>query len=88
MYACVRVSSRGMGGLDIRTELRLSFMEAVNGCQRDVTVTYVTAAEGGRPARKTKTVSVDVPPGQIDRQTAKRLQAGRRDGGWVGLPPS
>ena len=51
-------------GVDLRTSLRLSFMEAVNGASKDVVVTYVTPGENGRPSRKTKTVSVDIPPGE------------------------
>lgn len=50
-------------GADLEKELRLSFMEAVNGCSKDVTLSYVVQGEGGKLTRKTRTVNVDVPPG-------------------------
>lgn len=50
-------------GADLEKELRLSFMEAVNGCTKDVTLSYVVPGEGGKLTRKTRTVTVDVPPG-------------------------
>ena len=51
-------------GADLETHIRLSFMEAVRGCTKDVPVTYITMGDNGRPTRKTKTVTVDIPPGK------------------------
>jgi len=51
-------------GVDLESSVRLSFMEAVRGCTKDVPVTFITMGDNGRPTRKTKTVTVDIPPGR------------------------
>ncbi|CAM9385760.1 unnamed protein product, partial [Ectocarpus fasciculatus] len=74
-------------GRDIQTTLRLSFLEAVNGCTKDVTVSYMERTDNGRQkTRKTKTVSVSVPAG-VQTGMSLRVQgkgtsgaAGHRDG--------
>jgi DnaJ-class molecular chaperone len=120
-------------GADLRSGLRLSFMEAVKGATKDVTVTYLTIGQvrsillfyfciclsapmcveclvlcmcmspthppthdqpktkttqqDGRPTRKTKTVTVDVPPG-VDTGVSIRMAGqggeGRGSGAQAG----
>jgi DnaJ-class molecular chaperone len=59
-------------GQDVQTQVRLSFLEAVNGCSKKISYEYfvkepVQGGKGGRTAyqkvRKHRTLSIDIPPG-------------------------
>ena len=56
-------ASRGRGR-DVQQHCTLSFLEAVNGCEKDVLVHYTDRSSPNE--RKTKTVKVVIPPGVDD----------------------
>ena len=49
-------------GQDVRMKTKLSFLEAVNGCNKDMKYEYMDN-RNGKSTRKSKTVNVDIPPG-------------------------
>ena len=52
-------------GQDVRMKLNLSFLEAVNGCNKEIKYDYM-AADPKRPSqniRRSKSVNIDIPPG-------------------------
>ena len=60
---------------DLQTRVRLSFFEAVNGCNKDITLEYFVVGGGrGRQQRerKTKRVSVEIPAG-VDSNMVLRV---------------
>lgn len=69
--------AEAMGGMrgpgqDIQTQLKISFLEAVNGCKKRVNYEYFVRepVSGNKKAfqkvRKTKSLNVDIPPGVED----------------------
>ena len=61
---------------DLQTRVRLSFFEAVNGCKKDINLEYfvVTSARGRQQReRKTKRVTIDIPPG-VDNNMVLRAE--------------
>lgn len=52
-------------GKDVRMKLRLSFLEAVNGCNKDIKYDYMEQdpANSKDSKRQTKSVNIDIPPG-------------------------
>jgi molecular chaperone DnaJ len=64
-------------GRDIQITVRLSFLEAVNGCSKDIDIIYFDRSAGpgpdGQGERKSKTVSVQVPAG-VDTGVDLRVQ--------------
>lgn len=86
--------SQAMGGAprgagqDVQTQIRISFLEAVNGCTKNISYEYFIKEPipgnkrgGFQKVRKTRTLSIDIPPG-VDDGVAMRL-AGK---GGEGLP--
>ena len=76
-------------GKDVQAALRLSFLEAVHGCTKEVTFEYfvrdpASASAGNRRSpprkvRRTRTVSVDVPPG-VDTGIQMRMKGQGAEG--------
>lgn len=63
----MRGGRSGMGQ-DVEAQVSLSFFEAVNGCTKTINYEYFVREQnnrrgGGNRVRKTKSVTVDVPPG-------------------------
>eukprot|EP01038_Epipyxis_sp_PR26KG_P006430 gene6430-8848_t len=57
-------------GKDVQTSVKVSFLEAVNGCSKDVSYTYFVKEVTGSGSRRSmqkirrnRTVTVDIPPG-------------------------
>lgn len=79
-------------GRDVQTAVRLSFFEAVHGCKKDVNIEYFikdpasTAQRRSqqRKVRRTRTVSLDIPPG-VDTGVTMRLR-GQGAEGDTGFP--
>ncbi|CAM9337692.1 unnamed protein product [Heterosigma akashiwo] len=71
-------------GTNVAVGLRVSLLEAAFGVTKDVTYHY-DLVEGGRRARRSKTVSVDVPPG-VDSDMELRLQGQGVDDSPEGPP--
>lgn len=79
--------SGNMGGVgqDVRTSLRLSFLEAVNGCSKDIRYEYfVREPIAGRKGqfqkvRKNKTTKIDIPPG-VDNGVTIRVSGKGAEG--------
>ena len=76
---------RGMGA-DVETVVRVSFLEAVNGCNKTFSFDYTTpiTQQGQQRQRKTKSVTVDVPAG-VDNNIQMRVQ-GKGGEGAPGMP--
>ena len=76
---------RGMGQ-DVETVMRLSFLEAVHGCSKDLSFSYnlPIMQRGEKRQRKSKTVSVDIPAG-VDNNIQMRVQ-GKGGEGASGMP--
>jgi len=60
----------GQQRVSIETLLRLSFLEAVNGCKKEVKLDYMVQ-KGRSTARKSKTVQVEIPAGVDDGMTIR-----------------
>ena len=67
-----------MAGRDVRAGLTLSFLEAVNGCNKEVSFEYAVPGtdKGGRSSRRTKSVNVDIPAGVESGMTIKMMGQG------------
>ena len=76
-------SRRGMG-MDVEASLRLSFLEAVNGCSKTFDFEYLVMV-GNKRERRRKSVTVDIPPG-VDNNIQMRVP-GKGGDGAQGLPP-
>ena len=52
-------------GKDVQMALKLSFLEAVNGCTKDIKYDYMgpDPKNPSKTSRNTKSVNVDIPPG-------------------------
>eukprot|EP01099_Mayorella_cantabrigiensis_P006429 TRINITY_DN536_c0_g1_i1.p2 TRINITY_DN536_c0_g1~~TRINITY_DN536_c0_g1_i1.p2 ORF type:complete len:303 (+),score=-11.05 TRINITY_DN536_c0_g1_i1:120-911(+) len=79
-------------GQDVRSVLRLSFLEAVNGCSKEIKYEYFVREPmpGGRKGqfqkvRKSKTTKIDVPPG-VDNGVTIRVP-GKGAEGQANYPP-
>ena len=74
------------GGQDVETVIRISFLEAVNGCTKDLSFAYNVPImlRGEKRQRKSKTVSVDIPAG-VDNNIQMRVQ-GKGGEGASGMP--
>lgn len=77
-------------GKDIQSKVRLSFMEAVNGCTKDLNVEYFIREYSSnrrnyQKIRKTKSVTVDIPAG-IGQGITMRV-SGKGAEGDQGFPP-
>jgi curved DNA-binding protein len=75
-------------GQDVQTTVNISFLEAVNGCTKNVNYEYFLREGTGRQAqkvRKSKSVSIDIPPG-VETGISMRVQ-GRGAEGKNGHPP-
>ena len=59
-------------GRDVKTRLQLSFLEAVNGCIKDIRYEYNTK----NGTKKTKVVNVNIPPGVLSGMTIKMAGEG------------
>lgn len=83
-------ASRG-AGQDVQTNVQLSFLEAVNGCTKNVNYEYFIREPlpGNKrqfqKVRKSKSVSIDIPPG-VETGVAMRVQSKGAEG-MNGLPP-
>lgn len=83
-------ASRG-AGQDVQTNVRLSFLEAVNGCTKNINYEYFIREPmpGNKrqfqKVRKSKSVSIDIPPG-VETGVAMRVQSKGAEG-VNGLPP-
>lgn len=76
-------------GQDVQTAVRISFLEAVNGCKKDVRYDYQvlepvsgstnTRRPQMRRVQKSNTVTVDIPPG-VDTGVSMRVQGKGADG--------
>jgi DnaJ-class molecular chaperone len=80
-------------GQDVQTQVRLSFLEAVNGCSKKISYEYfvkepVQGGKGGRAAyqkvRKHRTLSIDIPPG-VENGVSMRV-TGKGGEGVQGFP--
>lgn len=79
-------SNRPRGkGIDIQKAVALSFFEAVNGCSKEISVDYtdMIGKRGQQSARKTKKISVKIPPG-VDDGVVMRVR--NEGGGGLGGP--
>lgn len=83
-------AARG-AGQDVQTQLRISFLEAVNGCTKNITYEYFVKepVPGNQRAvqkiRKTRTLAVDIPAG-VDEGMSLRL-SGKGGEGLPGFQP-
>lgn len=75
-------------GSHVETKVRISFMEAVRGCKRDISYEYFATEPIGKPGRnrqqykkvrKSKKVAVDIPPG-VDTGVQMCIQGQGADG--------
>ena len=71
-------------GSDMQMSLRLSFLEAVNGCTKEVKYDYFARSEKNEKIRKSKTCQVEIPPG-VDSGITVKL-AGKGEDGPKGTP--
>jgi len=73
-------------GSDAQLAMALDFLEAVNGCNKDIRTEYIEVDKGsGRRARKTRVVNVTIPAG-VDTGVILRV-AGKGNTGDEGMPP-
>lgn len=77
------MSGKGPGmGQDVNTNIRLSFLEAVNGCKKNLKIEYFikqpVAGKKGQfqKIRKNKTVNIDIPAGVESGMTLKATGQG------------
>jgi molecular chaperone DnaJ len=77
MFTSAMKREQSMAGRDVRAGLSLSFLEAVNGCTKDVSFEYAIPdkSQGGR-TRRTKSVRVDIPAGVESGMTVKMAGQG------------
>jgi len=75
-------SRRGMGQ-DVEFAMRLSFLEAVNGCSKNFDFDFFVV-NGNKRERRKKSVTVDIPPG-VDSGIQMRV-AGKGGDGAPGMP--
>jgi len=75
-------SRRGMGQ-DVEFAMRLSFLEAVNGCSKNFDFDFFVV-NGNKRERRKKSVNVDIPPG-VDSGIQMRV-AGKGGDGAPGMP--
>jgi len=86
MFAQAMGGMRGQGQ-DVQTQMKISFLEAVNGCKKKINYEYfIREPVPGKPksfqkVRKTKSLNVDIPPGvedgisiRIESQGAEGMQ--------------
>jgi DnaJ-class molecular chaperone len=71
-------------GSDVQVAMSLDFLEAVNGCTKDVRTDYVDRANDGQRSRKSRNVSVTVPAG-VDTGVVLRV-GGKGNTGDDGMP--
>lgn len=71
-------------GSDVQVAMSLDFLEAVNGCTKDVRTDYVDRASDGQRSRKSRNVSVTVPAG-VDTGVVLRV-GGKGNTGDDGMP--
>jgi DnaJ-class molecular chaperone len=64
---------RAAMGQDVQVKLRLSFLEAVNGCNKDIAFEYFIRGKGNQKVRRNKKVNVDI-PGGVDTGMNLQLQ--------------
>ena len=78
MFTNAMKREQTMAGRDVRAGLTLSFLEAVNGCTKDVSFEYAVPDKdkGGRSSRRTKSVTVDIPAGVESGMTIKMMGQG------------
>lgn len=73
-------------GKDVRVRLKLSFLEAVTGCNKDIKYEYMAKDSKKGQYKKSVNVSVDIPPGVEQGMTVKmagqgtEAQTGRHKG--------
>lgn len=78
-------------GQDVQTQIRISFLEAVNGCKKNISYEYFVKepASGNKRSfqkvRKSRTLSVDIPPG-VESGISMRI-SGKGGEGLPGYPP-
>ncbi len=71
-------------GQDVEAQVSLSFFEAVNGCTKTINYEYFIREQnnrrgGGNRVRKTKSVTIDVPPG-VSSGVTMRVQGKGAEG--------
>lgn len=77
-------------GQDVQTQIRLSFLEAVNGCSKNISYEYfIKEPVAGnkrsyQKVRKSRTLAVDIPPG-VESGISMRI-AGKGGEGMPGYP--
>jgi molecular chaperone DnaJ len=75
-------------GADVEAVMRISFLEAVNGCSKSFEFDYIVPSTGRnarqRGERKRKNVTVEIPPG-VDNNIQMRVQ-GKGGDGAAGQP--
>lgn len=78
-------------GQDVQTSVKISFLEAVNGCSKNISYEYFIRepVAGNKRAfqkvRKSKSVTIDIPPG-VESGVSMRV-TGRGGEGMQGFPP-
>ena len=85
-YGQQQQSRRGMGQ-DVEASMRLSFLEAVNGCSKNFEFEYFAYNGNGASAkreRRSKSVTVEIPPG-VDSNIQMRVP-GKGGDGAPGMP--
>ena len=64
-------------GKDVKMKLKLSFLEAVNGCNKDIKYDYMGPdSKSGSVSRQTKSLNLDIPPGVDTGVTIKMSGSG------------
>lgn len=64
-------------GKDVKMKLKLSFLEAVNGCNKDIKYDYMGPdGKSGSVTRQTKSLNLDIPPGVDTGVTIKMSGSG------------